>query len=503
MTDEPRPDEPREAASFEGGGWQRLHPATIVDDALQRIPSVVIGLLLIVTSGGGDAIVEAIQLLVGFAAISPVVVRYLTGRYRLGPDLVQWRMGVLRRVHTDLPRHRIQAVDTRINVVGRLFGLESVVVSSAGGEGEIRIGLIDTPTAERLRARLEPDAQDDGERSHGDEPSAEDAPEALVTELADLGPSDLVRVVAVDVGRVLGMLAFAAASVATFLAIVAGRLGVGSLVFALPFLGGSITLARGVVTEAIGFSSHLRRDRIRVARGILARSRFEAPLARVQGMTIKRSIVARRIGTERISVDTADVSGEGAGGPGGAQTLVHPIAPAGTWRPWASMFLRGDPPAPDRFERVAPVSLRRRWFAVARLALIVWALTAVAAWLAITWVGSEQLVIGIAIAAGLVVPLGVGLVETMRYRRERWALGDDQVAFAGGAVTTALVVIPRIRTQGMEIRANWFQRRLAVADVTADTASPTVVGTGRDLHLADAVDVAGALLASADEGGGV
>ena len=66
-------------------------------------------------------------------------------------------MGVFTKVHTDLPRRRIQSVDTRISVVGRVLGLESVVISSAGGEGEIRIGLIDTATADMLSTELTPD----------------------------------------------------------------------------------------------------------------------------------------------------------------------------------------------------------------------------------------------------------------------------------------------------------------------------------------------------------
>jgi membrane protein YdbS with pleckstrin-like domain len=54
-----------------------------------------------------------------------------------------------------------------------------------------------------------------------------------------------------------------------------------------------------------------------------------------------------------------------------------------------------------------------------------------------------------------------GIAETLRYRNERWALGDDQVAFVGGALATTLVVIPRVRAQSALISANWFQQRLA------------------------------------------
>ena len=502
MTGSQHPDDRSAVPVSDGDSWNRLHPGTILDDALQRIPNVLIGLFLILTSGGGDAAFELIQLAIGLAAIFPVVVRYLTGRYRLDAELLQWRMGVFTKVHTDLPRHRIQSVDTRISVVGRVLGLQSVVVSSAGGEAEIRIGLIDTATADALKAELAPDAQR-AVTTPAVVATDDAAPPVDEIELARLGASDLPRVVGVDVGRVLGIAGFGLLAAGLLAGVVSGTFGPGSLVFWIPALLTVVGLGRGLLTEAVGFSSQLRGDRIRVSRGILARSTFEAPLARVQGVTVKRSIIARRIGTERISVDTADVSGEGSQAAGRNQTLVHPIADHDTWRRWTPWFLRGATPDPGAFRRVAPVSLRRRWFAVARFTVVVWLALALATWLVTPRVDAVGLVQAIAIAVGLLVPLALGGMETLRFRNERWALGDEQVAFVGGALTTTLVGIPRMRAQGVLISANWFQRRLGVADLTVDTASPTVGGNGRDLHLADAESVAGAVLASADEGGGV
>ncbi|MDJ0791244.1 MAG: PH domain-containing protein [Acidimicrobiia bacterium] len=498
MTADIGPGEPRQDADGQGP-WHRLHPGTILDDALQRIPSVLLGLFLIFTSGGDDAVIELIQLAIGFAAIFPVVIRYMTGRYRITPELLQWRVGLFTKVHTDLPRHRIQSVDTRISVVGRVLGLQSVVVSSAGGEGEIRIGLIDAPTADHLRAELTPDVARTATSAGGDVVAAEEVTE---TELAALDASDLPRVVAVDVGRVLALIITLIAGAGIIAGIVTGVLGPGSIIFGLPLVLGALGIGRGIVTEAIGFSSGLRADRIHVSRGIFARSTLEAPLARVQGVTVKRTIVARTIDTERISVDTADVSGEGSRNPGQAQTLVHPIATQGTWRRWAETFLRGSVPDQERFRRVARVSLRRRWLAVARLAIGLVVVLAFAFWITDEWI-DERVFLGVALAVGLAIPLALGGIETLRYRNERWALGEDQVAFRGGALTTTLVAIPRIRAQGTMISANWFQRRHGIANLTVDTASPTVGGTGRDLHLDDASDVAAAVLTSADQEGGV
>lgn len=507
MTDEPHAsgDVPPPASNDED--WQRLHPGTILDDALHRIPNVLIGLFLILTSGAGDAAFETVQLVIGFAAIFPVVVRYLTGRYRVGHDVVQWRMGVFTKVHTDLPRRRIQAVDTRISIVGRMLGLESIIVSSAGGEGEIRIGLISSATAEQLRTELSPDTEaheeDDATGASDGHEGAQGVQRGTEVELASLGASHLPRVVAVDAGRLFGLLLIVTVGAVFVAGFASGIVGAGSLFLIVPLVLGAFGIARGLATEAIGFSSHLRGDQIRVSRGILARSTFEAPLARVQGVTVKRSIVARWIGTERISVDTADVSEEGSRTPGRTQTLVHPIAPAGTWRPWAKTFLRGSTPGSDRFQRVARVSLRRRWFAAARFAVVVWIVVAPASWVVEQWVDVDGLVRLVAVTIGVMAPLALGIAETLRYRNERWALGDDQVVFRGGALATELVAIPRVRAQGTLLRANWFQRRLGVADLIVDTASPSIAGAGRDLHFADAHDVAFAVLASADEGGGV
>lgn len=484
-----------------GNGWQRLHPATIADDVLQRIPSVAIGLFLILTSGGRNALFELIQLTVGFGAVAPVVVRYLTGRYRVGPELLQWRVGVLKKVDTDMPRHRIQSVDTRINIIGRMFGLETVVISSAGGEGEITIGLVGAPEAHRLRAQLSPEAVGvtGAEPVEGRSTEVRGAPVIPETELAILTASDLPRVMLVNAGRLTGILGLIAISAAVVIGVSTGFLRPGQLLFFLPVLGGMFALGTGVATQAIGFSSRLYGDRIRVTRGIVTRTEFEAPLARVQGVTIRRSVPARRIGTEAISVDTADVSGRDASN----QTLVHPIAPSGQWEEWVPLFLGAPVPDPGEFRRVAPVSLRRRWIAVARHAIVLWAVAGIVTWMLIQWIGRDRLAIGIAIAVAVLVPLASGVVETLRYRNERWALADKTVAFRHGALTMSLVIVPRVRTQGVLIRANWFQRRHGVANVSVDTASPSVAGEGRDLYLADAVTLAEGLLATIDEGGGV
>ena len=66
-------------------------------------------------------------------------------------------------------------------------------------------------------------------------------------------------------------------------------------------------------------------------------------------------------------------------------------------------FLRGETPAPDRFRRVAPVSLRRRWLAVLRTAIVWWLALFVGALAMGAWLDAETIVRGAAIALAVIL----------------------------------------------------------------------------------------------------
>ncbi|MEO1059453.1 MAG: PH domain-containing protein, partial [Actinomycetota bacterium] len=175
----------------ESDEWRRLHPATILSDLVRRLPQVLIGVLLILNSSGGNQLIDTLQLVIGVFAIAPVIVRYVTARYCVDESLLRWREGLLRRQTVDVPRERIQSVDTRIDLIGRAFGLESVVVSSAGGDSEVNIGLVDSAAADRLRRELQRTTGAAVERGGPLPP-----PSAPPRVLAERSGRDLLRVVA-------------------------------------------------------------------------------------------------------------------------------------------------------------------------------------------------------------------------------------------------------------------------------------------------------------------
>ncbi|MEM9517291.1 MAG: PH domain-containing protein, partial [Actinomycetota bacterium] len=113
------PDHSESGSDADSDQWQRLHPATILSDLVRRLPQVLIGVLLILNSSGGNQLIDTLQLVIGVFAIAPVIVRYVTARYCVDDSLLRWREGLLRRQTVDVPRARIQSVDSRVDLIGR------------------------------------------------------------------------------------------------------------------------------------------------------------------------------------------------------------------------------------------------------------------------------------------------------------------------------------------------------------------------------------------------
>ncbi|MEO1059578.1 MAG: PH domain-containing protein, partial [Actinomycetota bacterium] len=225
----------------------------------------------------------------------------------------------------------------------------------------------------------------------------------------------------------------------------------------------------------------------------------EAGMVRVQGMTVRDSPIARRLGTESVWIDTADVSG----GSGDEQLLIDAVAETGRWRWWAPQLVGTAAPPDASLRRVAPVSLRRRLIA-ATLQTVLAVVVAIGAAAVLDAVGARA---GVAWALAAVVATVVAARAYSRaalsYRHERWVIDDLDVVFINGAVNRTRTVVPRRRAQSVTMSANWFQRRLGVRSVHVDTAAPSILGAARDLHQADAEALADAVIATIDGTGGV
>lgn len=86
---------------------------------------------------------------VAYVGVMPVL-RYRIHRWESTETAVYTQTGWLSRERRIAPMSRVQTVDFEQSVLGRLFGLASVTVTTASAAGPVQISMIDKPVADRL-----------------------------------------------------------------------------------------------------------------------------------------------------------------------------------------------------------------------------------------------------------------------------------------------------------------------------------------------------------------
>ncbi|WP_227838132.1 PH domain-containing protein [Nocardia aurantia] len=101
----------------------------------------------------------------GFGAlvfiVAVAVTRWFTTTYRLGPDTVELRRGLIQRKTLTVPRSRIRSVDVRADLLHRLLGLAVLTIGTgqlAGREERFHLDGVDARAVPALRAALLSDA---------------------------------------------------------------------------------------------------------------------------------------------------------------------------------------------------------------------------------------------------------------------------------------------------------------------------------------------------------
>src|ERR1043165_5889198 len=91
--------------------WQRLSPRMLlvhpVHEVLQQIPLLIGAVVLGSATGNQGWTIAAIVLTIGVG-----LARWFTTSYRIEPDEVQLRTGLLQRKTLSVPRNRIRSVST-------------------------------------------------------------------------------------------------------------------------------------------------------------------------------------------------------------------------------------------------------------------------------------------------------------------------------------------------------------------------------------------------------
>lgn len=313
-------------------GEQRLHPLSWLFVLLQQARQFFIPLVLVVFFGQRGDREDGYAHLASLAAIGVLVAvslfQYLTYRYRLGPDAIHIRSGLLERSWRDIPYARIHNVALHQSVLHRMFGVAEVRLESAGGarpEAQMRVLRLDRALALEQRVRH-------GTRTVADGPAAADASAAVAEPpartLLRLPVAEVIRLGLVSnrgmvvVAASFGVLyqTFPERAVTRFITdngevayryVHALHPGLAATALAAVLLLALLLLAMRALSVLLalvqyhGFTLSEVERRLIVERGLLTRIRTSTTRRRIQAWTLREGFLHRCLRRRRLQVDTA------------------------------------------------------------------------------------------------------------------------------------------------------------------------------------------------------
>lgn len=146
-------------------GWRRLHPAALIVGMIGSFKSA-IGVLLavvgyrIVRDGWSPwMFVGAVALILALVVVPPVI-EWLTTRYRLGADSLEFRTGLFSRTRRTIGYAAIHAIDGTAPVYFQPFGVVRLTITAAGSDANITLDAV--PVALQLELESLRSASHDG-----------------------------------------------------------------------------------------------------------------------------------------------------------------------------------------------------------------------------------------------------------------------------------------------------------------------------------------------------
>ena len=474
--------------------WRRLdrmmllvHP---VQQVLRFLP-VLVGLVVVGSSRGTwwQAAGVVLPIVWGLAT-------YFSTRFRITPEQLELRRGILQRTTLTARLDRVRSVEVTAPVIHRLLGLTQVKIitasSSLGGDDGFALDGLARAEARELRALLLHRAgpagapEDAADLAHHDAADASPEPTGAPTAPARATPAEPDEVLLSFDPRWARYAPLTASGlvIAGALTAVASQavdvLGIDPVtdlglderldqLRVLPFVAGAavvfllLTAVCGVLGYLVtnwGFT--LTRDRqgrsLQVRKGLTTTSETSVELARVRGAGLSEPLglrLTRAAGTDVLLAGGSVLSGGTA--------TVAPAAPRHVARSTAALVIgtRGLE-APLRSH--GPAARRRRLVrGVVTGALLPAALTAAAVLDRLPWWPAV-------VAAVLLLPAGVAL-GLDRYRRLGHALVGEHLVVRWGTLSGRHVALHTDGVIGWNLTQTWFQRRAGLATLVATTAA--------------------------------
>ena len=485
--------------------WRRLSTRMLLVHPVRELTRYIPALVGLVVAGNsvGDGEMWWLGPLGVVVVIALSVLRWATTRYRITPEQVQLRTGLLQRKTVATPADRVRTVDVTASPLHRVLGLAKVDIGtgsqrSGGGSGSgLTLDSLPAAEASALRAELlhravspAVDILDGSIQREAGAASFEAAPpggmhaegiraaEGRDTELARLDPRwvrfapftmsgvlaaaaifglgwnllDQMNVTPSDVGPVRGFVDHMEQT-AIWLGILQVMVALGAVVTALS-IGGYVMSYWGFrLTRHAHGSLH-------VTRGLLTTRATSIEERRLRGVELGEPLLLRVVHAARLSGITTGL--ESRGRADGGSSLLLPPAPLAVARAVATQILRDPAPVGVSLTAHGPAARRRRFLRALVPALMLTAVAALVAWSGGSW--------WLVPAAMMTIPVAA-LLAADRYR----SLGH---ALSGGALVTQQGSLGRRRDVlacegiiGWNFSQTFFQRRVGLATLIATTAA--------------------------------
>lgn len=495
MSEAPAPEQP----------WRRLDTKMLVVHPVQqllRFLPVLVGLLVVGGSRGTwwQATGIVLPVVLGVAT-------YFSTRFRITPDHLELRRGLVQRTTLSARLDRVRSVEVTAPLIHRLLGLTQVKIStgsaSVTGDDGFALDGLAASEARELRTLLlhRSEAVEPAPAAPSTDPDDPDAPAPPVPAGPVAEPDEVLLRLDPRWARYAPLTA-SGAVIASALTAIASQgmdaLGIDPVtdlglderlddVRVLPLLTVGL-LAFLVLTAVSGVLGYLvtnwgftlTRDRrgrsLQVRRGLTTTSETSVELARVRGARVTEPIGLRLTGAAGTDVLLA-----GGSVLSGGTSTVAPAAPRAVALATAARVL-GHRVLEAPLRAHGPAARRRRLVRGTVGSAVVPALLTLAAvldrlpwWPAVT-------------AAVVLLPLGVALGAD-RYRRLGHSLVGDHLVVRWGTIGGRHVALHTAGVIGWNLRQTWFQRRAGLATLVATTAAG-----GQSLEVLDVpADVAVAL----------
>jgi putative membrane protein len=485
------------------GSWRRLSARMLlvypVRELAGAIPALV-GLVVAGRSVGNGQWWWGPLGAVGVIGLS--VLRWATTRYRITPEQVQLRTGLLRRKTVATPADRVRSVEVTASALHRILGLAKVDIGTGSHLRGSGLSLDSLPVAKAAALRAEllhrsavpPDVTAVAVAFGTETKGAAVALGEHDAELARLDPR-WVRFAPFTMSGVLGAAAIlgVGSRLLNQLGVAAGDVGPvrGGIDYLartpiwLDVLQGLVALVAFVTVLSIGgyvlsywgfrLSRHAQGS-LHITRGLLTTRATSIEERRLRGVELGEPLLLRVVHAARLrAIMTGLKSREGAGG---GSSLLLPPAPRCVAFDVAAQILRT--PAPVEVSLIAhgPAARRRRFVRALLPALVLVVVASVAI--------SSGAPHWVALPALMTVPVAAMLAAD-RYRSLGHAIAGSFLVTQSGSLERRRDVLKCDGIIGCNVRQTFFQRRAGLATLMATTAAGRQRYAVTDLPLSMAV----------------